>query len=276
MMPAVPLVPPETRFGAATLPALLSRAASTGFAYTVQRHGREPRRLTFIELSRRAAKVAAVLRGRGVRRGDRVCLLSSTSPDLLVAMWGVWAAGGAVVVLAPPPRVTRLDGFPAELTRRYRQSDARLLLVADDLADVLAGRTDDIDAVPIGELRGQGELSTHSDVAPDDLAVLQFTSGTTARSRAVALTHRQVLSNLSAFSDALGLSPADRGVSWLPLYHDMGIVIMIAAVAHAADLLLLPTEDSCVAPDRGWTRCRRSGGRSPSPRTWATRSPRRT
>jgi len=232
--------PPEVRFGHATLPGLLERAAGTDHGLIFADSARGERRLGFAELHPAAMAAAAALAGHGVRAGDRVCLLGSTSPELVAALWGVWCAGGVAVVLPPPRR----GADAADLGLRVRQADAGLLVVADELAAGLEGQVDGARVLALGHLRppapSPGVLPT---AAESDLALLQFTSGTTARSRAVALTHRQILANLSAFSDALRLSSEDRAVSWLPLYHDMGILIMIAAVAHPGDLVLAPTED---------------------------------
>jgi fatty-acyl-CoA synthase len=246
-MSAAAFVAPTVRFGADTLPALLRRAAVLGGGFTVLQEGQPDVRLGFEDLARRADGAAAVLREFGVRRGDRVCLLAPTSADLLVALWAVWAAGGVVVVLSSPPRPSDLQGHAVELRRRVEQASARLLLVADDVATLLPESVDGVPVHRLGEL-SQNAASAPVPVAQDELALLQFTSGTTARSRAVALTHGQVMSNVSALSDALDLSSADRGVSWLPVFHDMGMIIMIVAVAHAAELALLPTEDFARRP----------------------------
>lgn len=247
-MTSVPaLVPPEQRFGASTLPAALRRAAGSGHGYLLVRPGRPDERLGFAELARRADAVAASLRRRGLRRGDRVGLLLPTSAELLVAIWGVWSAGGVAVVLALPARPSpehRDDAaYPAELATRVGQVTPHATVVADDVAARLPGTVGGAPVVGFADLEGGGGVRAGDEVGPDDLAVLQFTSGTTARSRAVALTHRQLLSNVSAMSDALDLSSRDRGLSWLPLFHDMGLLIVIVAAAHPGDLVLLPTEE---------------------------------
>jgi fatty-acyl-CoA synthase len=235
------LRPPEERFGAATLPSLLLRAASTG--YGLHWPSNDP--LPYAELAARAASAAGALREHGVRPGDRVCLLGSTGPDLVAALFGVWHAGAAAVLLPPPRRACEAGAHAEELLVRTRQADASALVVAPDQVPDRAAAT--VLTLP---LCSAVAASDPHEVSPDDLALLQFTSGTTARSRAVALTHRQLLCNVSAFSDALGLGSADRGVSWLPLYHDMGILMVITAVAHPGDLLLAPTEDFVWRP--GW------------------------
>ncbi|NDI46758.1 AMP-binding protein [Goekera deserti] len=240
--------PPALRFGSSTLPALLRRAAASDRGYTVLRQGEADRRLSFAELSRKAAGAAAALRQQGMQRGDRVCLLAPTSAELLVAIWGVWAGGGVVVVLSLPTRLSELDGYATELTQRLEQAGASVLVVADEFADMLPSSFGDVRVQTLAELDiGEGPEAVEA-VTEADLAVLQFTSGTTARSRAVALTHGQLLSNVSALSDALALSPADRGASWLPLFHDMGLIIMVVAVAHPGDLVLIPTEDFARRP----------------------------
>src|SRR5581483_3145534 len=82
-------------------------------------------------------------------------------------------------------------------------------------------------------------------VSPDDLAYLQFTSGTTASSRAVALAHRHLIANISAAGSMAGVEAGrDVFVSWLPLFHDMGLIGMVfGSVLFGVDLVLIPTEE---------------------------------
>jgi fatty-acyl-CoA synthase len=146
--------------------------------------------------------------------------------------------------MALPARRADTAAYPDELAARVGQVAPHATVVADDIVAQLPGTIAGEPVVRFADLAdGTSGTDAGGGAEPDDLAVLQFTSGTTARSRAVALTHGQLMSNVSAMSDALDLSSRDRGLSWLPLFHDMGLLIMIAAAAHPGDLVLLPTEE---------------------------------
>lgn len=241
---------PEIQFGGVTMPELLhKRAAETDFGFTFGFWNRDDERMSFRELGAHAGAVAAMLRSDGVRHGDRVALLGSTSPELLIALWAVWCAGAVPVVLSPPRGRADAATYPMELQRRLAQADAWGLIVSDLYASMLMGQLGEGRVLLTSELPTKAEADFDPAVCTEsDIALLQFTSGTTALSRAVALTHRQVLSNVSSFSDAMGLSNEDRGVSWLPLYHDMGMLMQILSVVGPGDLMLLAPEDFARRP----------------------------
>jgi fatty-acyl-CoA synthase len=104
--------------------------------------------------------------------------------------------------------------------------------------------------LPIDGLdRSAGDPAAAAPVGADDPAFLQFTSGSTGVSRSVVLSHRQMLSNVAAIGTAFDLNSDDRYVSWLPLFHDMGLNLLLSAIAHHCTLILQPTEEFLARPD---------------------------
>jgi fatty-acyl-CoA synthase len=183
--------------------------------------------LTWAEVHLRARRIAAVLADGGCGRGARVGLLADTSVDLVAALQAVWLAGGAVTVLPAPMgggRIARHDRIRAVV------ADAGLDLV-------VAGEPATPAAVPIAGARvvSQAELVRQSATVapapvtrpdPGDLAILQYTSGSTRAPRGVPVTHAHLSANLAGIRRAAE-HEADHGgplLSWLPLYHDMGLV----------------------------------------------------
>lgn len=162
-------------------------------------------------------------------------------------------AGGAVPVILPlPHRLSDLPDFVTEVDRRLDHVDARCLVVADAFGDFVTGRVGGGRKVlTCGELAAcREEIAGPVPTEPDDLAYLQFTSGTTGLPRAVALTHRQMLTNAVVCCERLRLD-RERSVhmSWLPLYHDMGLISMLAAMAYRIKLVLQAPEDFLAQPD---------------------------
>lgn len=234
-----------------TIPGQLDAAASTGNGITFYDGALTERHVPYAELARRARVAGAELRARGVERGDRVCLLGSTSPEFLAALFGAWYAG-AVPVIAPHPRArVDLAGYVADIGDRIGHVTARLLVVGEQFAEVpKAGLS--VPTLGLGDLWAAPDSpSPDVAIAPDDIAFLQFTSGSTGRSRAVTLTHRQMLGNVASINAALGFNVSYRWVSWLPLYHDMGLISMITMVSNGMSAYLQPTEDFARAP-RSW------------------------
>ncbi len=199
----------------------------------------------------RAVHVAGGLEQLGIRHGDRVAIVLPTSVDFFDAFFGATLAGAVPVPLYPPVRLGRLDEYHKRTSNMLKQSGASLLLT-DKRIRRLLGRTlqntsvklgiSDIEHVP----RVVGKKSV---AALDDLALIQFSSGTHESPKPVCLTHRQIISNIDAIrgsileaypeSDAL----THVAASWLPLYHDMGLVgSVLTALAHPSDLVLIPPE----------------------------------
>ena len=231
---------------AATIPDALTRSATTDRGITLIDRELADQRLSFADVAVAARRTAGALRDRGVEPGDRVCILGPTTADLVLTLFGTWTLGAVPVVLSLPRRMSDLDAFVEEVVARTDKADASMLAVARILLD----QAPPIDVA--AQLCTIEEIATSSapsidpqPVAGDHLAFLQFTSGTTAQSRAVALSHRHLLANMHAAGAMAGVDPeVDVFVSWLPLFHDMGLIgMLLGSVIFGADLVLMPTEE---------------------------------
>src|SRR5699024_4571057 len=139
----------------------------------------------------------------------------------------VWLAGGSVTMLHQPTARTDLAHWVEDTVRVLEMIDARLVLLGppfEQLADVLTDNG--VEHRLLGELSAQSEpLEKPEPVNEDDTALLQLTSGSTAEPKAVRITHRNLYSNLTAMVSSARLdAERDVSVSWLPLFHDMGMV----------------------------------------------------
>ncbi|MGH2687068.1 MAG: AMP-binding protein [Actinomycetota bacterium] len=234
-----------------TLPSRIERAIERGGAITFVGSGK-PDRVEWACLHDEATTMAGRLQARGIGPGSHVALLGPTTRPLVTAIEAAWLAGATLVVLPLPMRLGSIEEFVAQTRARVRAADISLLVVDPDLAPFIDVRESDPPMVLLSELQaGPGRYDRSAD-DPDALAVLQFTSGSTSDPKGVMLPHRTVLANLDGVAQAARLDPDnDVLVSWLPLYHDMGLIgILTTALISGADLVLAAPQDFLAAPAR--------------------------
>lgn len=239
-----------------SLASRIEQSAGRGGAVTFM-SGNEPDRVEWDRLVDEARGMAAVMQARGVEPGDHVALLGPTSRDLVTAIAAVWLAGATIVVMPIPMRMGSLDEFIGATRRRLHRADVSLFAIDPELAPFVEPQPGDPPMVRFDELRPEAGRATASAFErpaddPDRLAVLQFTSGSTSDPKGVALPHRAVASNLDAISSAAELDPAsDVLVSWLPLYHDMGLVgLLTLPMTTGTELVLGAPQDFMASPLR--------------------------
>ena len=184
----------------------------------------ETARWTYGDLAEAARRAAGAWRDLGVAPGDRVGLLGSTTPDLVAAIFGCWASGIVAVPLAVPLRITSSEALIEEI--RSRAEKARISVLAVDPAVRAFLQLDGIapKVIDLSELRERGRDIPFAQPDPDAPALIQFTSGSTAKPKGVVLSHRTLMSNGFAAAEHTGMTPEDICVSWLPLYHDFGLI----------------------------------------------------
>jgi len=212
--------------------------------------------LPFREVLERARGTAAGLRRLGVEPGDRVAIVLPTAPAFLDAFFGTVLAGAVPVPLYPPYRLGRLDEYHAETAAMVAAAAARLLVTEGRIRAIL-GRTVERAAPALGcrDVARLGSAAPEPGAAvprgADDLAFVQFSSGSTAEPKPVGITHGALLAHLAALRQLLP-PETDRphaGVSWLPLYHDMGLVgCLLLAVYYPGPLVLIPPEHFLARP----------------------------
>lgn len=210
---------------------------------------------------------SAALAAAGVRPGDRVGILSANTPDFLIALFSISRAGAAACPLPLPTSARDLAGYAARLSRTITVADIRRVVVgtsvariAGRLAEHLAG-VDLLEArrlttAPDGGTPGADETRAgpgQPQVGPEDVAVVQFTSGSTASPKGVVLTHRNVLHGIDAIAAGIGLDQDEHAGIWLPLFHDMGLFGALSALfSQAGTTLWAPA--TFVKDPAGWLR----------------------
>lgn len=202
------------------------------------------------EVRERALAVCGGLRALGIERGDRIPLVFPTSIEFFDAFFGVQLAGAVPVPLYPPVRLGRLGQYLQATARMIERTRARLVLadprVKRILGEAVALARPPLGCRTLGELpRNSGETGEPVRIGPSDLALVQFSSGTTVDPKPVALSHRATVAQVEILNSFWQDTPELRHscVSWLPLYHDMGLIgCVFPALAREAQLTLIGPE----------------------------------
>jgi acyl-CoA synthetase (AMP-forming)/AMP-acid ligase II len=237
-----------------TLPAALERAARhRGSGIRLVDHREQERFLPWDEIAAGARRTAAGLRALGIEPGDRVALVFPTGADFFSAFFGAQTAGAVPVPLYPPLRLGRAGNYAARTAVLVAGAGARLVLAQDRLTGLLAGGPVAL-AAPRG-VWGLAGLPAAGEAPPppveeDALALVQLSSGTTAHPRPVALTHRALLAQADLLNGLFPhRDPPPSLLSWLPLYHDMGLIgCVLPAMTRPGVLTLLAPETFAARP----------------------------
>ena len=176
-----------------------------------------------------ARAVAATLQSLGIVPGDHVAILGPTSRALMTIVRGCWLAGAASMVLPLPMRMASLDAFVESTRARIRHGEAKLILIDDLLADFYQAAPGDPPIKPMAAVmpaagRPTGDRLELPADDPERLVILQYTSGSTSEPKGVMIPDRVLCANIDASCEAAELTQSEVMVSWLPLYHDMGLV----------------------------------------------------
>jgi fatty-acyl-CoA synthase len=206
----------------------------------------------FAELRGDAILAARRLIAAGVKPKDRIALVAETGPEFAALFFGAVYAGAWPVPLPLPTSFGGRDSYIDQLQVQLESSDPSHLFYPVELA-AMAGAA----AEATGVLGLEWETFAQREAPetplptadPDEIAYLQYSSGSTRFPHGVAVTHRGLLNNLAAHSHGMEVVPNDRCVSWLPWYHDMGLVgCLLSPVANQVSTDYLKTEDFARRP----------------------------
>jgi len=182
----------------------------------------------YAELDQAARAVAAGLIERGLEPGKAVAIMLPTSVDYFFSFFGILLAGGIPVPIYPPARASQIEDHLKRHAGILSNALTEMLITvaqAKPFALLLKPRVDTLKhVVTPDELMRAVSVATVHRAKPQDIAMIQYTSGSTGNPKGVVLTHDNLLINIRAMAKALRVTPADVFVSWLPLYHDMGLI----------------------------------------------------
>ncbi len=204
---------------------------------------------SFAEICTEAKRIGARLQALGMAKGDRLALVLNSPEDFVLSFLGTISAGIMPVPLYPPLALGRLDNYIDKAAGILRVSGAKAVLttrefmpVLDPVLPRLPALKKLLDIETLWQRTGDVVLSEIV-AQPDEPCFLQFTSGSTSAPRGVIVTHRNLIANARAIIESLQVNPnLDRAVSWLPLYHDMGLIgFVIATLVAQISVVFIPT-----------------------------------
>ena len=230
--------------------------------------------LTYAGLAARAAGVGNGLRQAGLLPGERAAIMLPTGEDFFAAFFGVLYAGCVPVPIYPPARPAQLEEHLKRQAGILRNAGAVLLVAAAEMPSVarlLKLQVESLRAVVDVAAFGGASAATADKAAgrgtAESLALIQYTSGSTGDPKGVTLSHANLLANIRAMGQAMAAGPEDIFVSWLPLYHDMGLIgAWLGSLYFAAPLVVMSPLTFLVRPEQWlWAIHRHRGTLSAAP-----------
>ncbi len=183
---------------------------------------------SYAHLLYKAQRAAGSLYEQGIRPGDRVLLLTTEVDDSVRAFLGAWMLGAIPSAIGLPFSLQDFDSYSARIREVARRIEAKALILGSGLTGVFSRENNDdlpiinAETLVVGERFHSPEAFEEKNQEND--AILQLSSGTTGKPKVVRISHRAVLSNLGQMQRAFDITAQDSGVTWLPMYHDMGLI----------------------------------------------------
>jgi 1-acyl-sn-glycerol-3-phosphate acyltransferase len=184
--------------------------------------------ISYAGLNTGAMRIAAGLQRQGLQPRQAVAIMLPTSPEYFYTYFGILIAGGIPVPIYPPARLSQIE----EHVRRHAGilANAQAVMLVTVREAIAVARLLEAHVPSVRQVLTPATLSETSGnaspvpVSPDDIALIQYTSGSTGNPKGVVLTHANLLANIRAMAQVLKVTERDVFVSWLPLYHDMGLI----------------------------------------------------
>ena len=232
-----------------------ARRVGRGYRFIGER-GTDDRFFSFAEIEEHTARHGGALQSLGLKKGDRVVLILPDNPDFAFAFLGAVRAGVIPVPIYPPPGLRQLGGYLENTGHIVARSGAKVVLTDAAIKKLLGtvqARAPELQkVVTIESLSAADEPLRPAELKPDDTCFLQFTSGSTSAPKGVIVSHANLAANWKAIGiDGIGLGADDAGASWLPLYHDMGLVgFLLGPLYGGVEVSFLPPMEFLKRPAR--------------------------
>ncbi len=207
--------------------------------------------LQWTECFDRALKVARALQDAGFGRGSRVGVIGDSTCDLIITIEAIWLSGSTLVILPSSRRRRAVEDIIVDAVHMATISELSLLIVGDEINAWLPTEALPCPVVRMNRIINHRARSPNlaSTVTTADIATIQFTSGSTTTPKPVMVPHRAVVANVRGIAASAGLSADDVWVSWLPLFHDMGLVgFFLTPLLTGASLILMSPEQFIAHP----------------------------
>lgn len=212
--------------------------------------------VTYGQLFERSQQVAAGLAALGVAVGDTVAIMLPTSCDFFYAFYGTLLAGATPVPIYPPMRINQIEEYANKEATILFNAGVKVLISfkqAHRLSKLLQPFVPSLLAVThVENLLLAKKPIPKIEVDDEDIALLQYTSGSTGNPKGVVLTHKNLLANIRAYGEVIQPRPDDVVVSWLPLYHDMGLIGVVFGCLYFGMPLVLMSPLSFLSRPENW------------------------
>ena len=206
----------------------------------------------FSELRQDALAMARRLIAHGIGKGDRVALIAETGPEFAALFCGCVYAGAWPVPLPLPTSFGGKEAYIDQLAVQLASSDPKILFYPAEIAEMTkaAAERQGCEGMTWEDFGAQAAPDcTLPEAQPDDICYLQYSSGSTRFPHGVAVTHASLVNNLAGHSEGMKIQQSDRCISWLPWYHDMGLVgCFLSLIANQISVDYLKTEDFARRP----------------------------
>jgi 1-acyl-sn-glycerol-3-phosphate acyltransferase len=211
--------------------------------------------VSYAQLTTGAAAVAAGLQQHDLQPGQTVAIMLPTSVDFFYSFYGILLSGGVPVPLYPPVRLTQIEDHLRRQAGILDSARASILITVAEgqrLARLLRAQVEGLrSVVTVQELSMGMKAHVSPTLQPEDVAFLQYTSGSTGTPKGVILTHANLLANIRAMGQVAGTTSRETFVSWLPLYHDMGLIgACLGSLYYACPLVLMSPLAFLARPQR--------------------------
>jgi acyl carrier protein len=211
--------------------------------------------ITYRQLKNAATRVAGGLQKYGLKPAEPVALMLPSCAEYFYSFYGILIAGGIPVPLYPPARPSQLEDHMRRHVRILTNCLAKTFITvpeAKKFARLLKSQVPNLQhIVSATELTSSTAISTPPVLTTNDIAFIQYTSGSTGNPKGVVLTHANLLTNIRAMGHVVNASPKDIFVSWLPLYHDMGLIgAWLGSLYYAALFVVMSPLSFLARPER--------------------------
>ncbi len=244
-----------------TVPDRIRAAADQGHGIVFV-DGDEHTPVPWTQVLTEAEAMAAALQARGIGPGDHVGVLGPTTRDLVTTFQAIWLAGATLVVMPIPMRMASIEDFLEATRLRLKRADAKLLILDPSLAAFYTPAPGDPPSCTYADLVGDASDFRAASVDPSSLAILQFTSGSTSHPKGVMLPHDSVCNNVASvwIATEYGIHD-DVLVSWVPLYHDLGLIgLLLVGMCAGGEFVQAAPQDFLARPARWMEWISRYGG----------------
>ncbi len=206
----------------------------------------------FSELREDAVKMAWRLIARGIKPGDRIALIAETGPDFAALFCGAIYAGAWPVPLPLPTSFGGKENYIDQIAVQMQSAEPKILFYPQELQAMASAAAERQGCAGISWEAFAAESAKETELpkaSPEDICFLQYSSGSTRFPHGVAITHKGLLANLAGHSHGMRIGPSDRCISWLPWYHDMGLVgCFLSPIGNQFSVDYLKTEDFARRP----------------------------